>query len=63
MVRRHRLAYSRRMPKPDDVHATYACMMKPEHLRRIHQPHDERPAILRNRVRRALTKLAAAVRT
>jgi hypothetical protein len=63
MVRRHRLAYSRRMPKPDDVHATYACMMKPEHLRRIHGHTTSARRFSENRVRRALTKLAAAVRT
>jgi len=50
------------MPKTDDPASTYPCMMPRENLRFVHQPHDERVVITRSRLRRALTKLAAAVR-
>jgi hypothetical protein len=50
------------MPKRDDPAATYPCMMPRDHLRLVHQPNDERLVITRNRVQRALAKLAAAVR-
>jgi hypothetical protein len=50
------------MAKPDYVPSTYPCLMQKDHLRRVQHPHDERVVIGRSRVRRAVAKLAAAIR-
>jgi hypothetical protein len=50
------------MAKPDYVPSAYPCLMQKDHLRRVSHPHDERIVIGRRRVRRALAKLARAVR-
>jgi hypothetical protein len=50
------------MPKRDDPASIYPCMMPRDSLRLVHEPRDERVVITRSRLRRALTKLAAAVR-
>jgi hypothetical protein len=50
------------MPKSDDPASAYPCMMPRDNLRFVHEPNDERVVITRSRFRRALAKLAAAVR-
>jgi len=49
--------------KREDPAPAYPCMMPPAHLRRVLDPHDERRVARRGLVRRALARLAAAVRT
>src|SRR6478609_9560323 len=55
-------AYSRCMPKNDDPASIYPCMMPRENLRLVHEPNDERVVLTRSRLKRALAKLAAAIR-
>ena len=49
------------MAREDPVPA-YACMMQNADLRKVHEPSDERRMIRVSRVRRTVTRLAAALR-
>jgi hypothetical protein len=51
------------MAKHDDPIPAYPCMMPPAHLRRVHDPSEERRVNVRGRVRRAFAKLAAVARS
>jgi hypothetical protein len=50
------------MAKHDDQVSAYPCMMPPAHLRRVHDPSEERRVTARGRLRRALASLAAGLR-
>jgi hypothetical protein len=50
------------MPKNDDPASIYPCMMPRENRRLVHEPNDERVVLTRSRLKRALAKLAAAIR-
>ena len=52
------------MAKPDTP-PTYSCLAPRSDLRRVHEPHDERVAAGKGSqpLRRALAKVAAAVRS